>query len=243
MLLTDPQLLRYGRQVIVPDVGCEGQVKLLDSKVLIVGLGGLGCPVATYLAGSGVGTLYLSEHDTVSRSNLHRQTLYTRQDINGKKVEAAIRQLHSSNNQVTYIAQPKLSESLADNLIPKVDVVVDCTDNMEARQIINAACVKHKKPFVSAGVVGWIGYTFSYEPNNNCPCYHCLFENSVEQNCETFGVVGAVAGMVGSMQAIMTLRILLNLNRDIGVLKTFNATTMSWQTIKLDKQTNCEVCK
>ena len=243
MLLSDPQLLNYGRQVIVSDIGCEGQQKLLQSKVLIVGLGGLGCPVSSYLAGAGIGTLYLSEFDTVSKSNLHRQTLYARSDVRSNKLDTAIRQLRASNNQVNYIPVPKLTDAVAASIVPKVDVVVDCTDNMEARQIINAACVKHKKPFVSAGVVGWSGYTFSYEPNNNCPCYHCLFENSVDQNCETFGVVGAVAGMVGSMQAIMTLRILLNLNRDIGVLKTFNATTMSWQTIKLDKQTNCEVCK
>ena len=244
MMLSDPQLLRYGRQVIVPDIGVDGQLKILNSKVLIVGLGGLGCPVATYLAGSGIGTLYLSEHDTVSCSNLHRQTLYARHDVNDKKVSVAIRQLRAMNNQLDYIAQPQLTDQLAANLVPKVDLVIDCTDNMEARQTINAACVKYKKPFVSAGVVGWGGYTFTYEPDGFCPCYHCIFDAlSTTQNCETFGIVGAIAGMVGSMQAIQAIRILLDLPRDKGVLKSFNANTMSWQNIFIVKQPSCEVCK
>ena len=230
--------------MIVPGISETEQLNLLKSKVLIVGLGGLGCPVATQLATAGVGTLMLSDYDSVSLSNIHRQHLYAVKDVNQEKTEIAIRKLKELVPETDYVKLPKFTDTFANLTVDSVDLVIDCSDNMETKQLINQYCVKHKKPLVVGGAVGWEGFVFSYEPQDNSPCYHCLFPSvKVKHSCESFGALGSVTTTIGSMQALLALRILLNLPRDIGVVRLFDADTLSWRTLDVSKHDNCEVCK
>ncbi len=243
MNLSRDEFLRYSRQLMMPDIGEEGQEKLKAARVLVVGLGGLGCPVAIYLAAAGVGNLALSDGDVVEASNLQRQILYRDFDCGELKVECAQRELEDVNPNISLRSIPTtFSEDLmADNY----DVVVDCTDNLSARKAINRACANAKVPFISASALGWEGqlmaFDFSRQPS---PCLACIFPESDEprHNCASAGVLGPVLGTMGTMQATTVIRMLLGYFDQHGEIQRFDGKTGRWLTLTAPARPTCPVC-
>jgi len=238
--MTDLQ--RYARQMVLPEVGVAGQTALRDSRVLVVGLGGLGCPVARYLVGAGIGQLYLADRDRVERSNLPRQTLYDEGDIGRLKVDAAMAQLGAVDRSVQLSALHTPPETL--RAIESVDVVLDCTDNFEARFAINHACVKARTPLVSGAAIRWQGQVAAFDLRRGGPCYACLYPNTGEaaEACEDAGILGPVVGVVGAMQALLALQLLLGQPDVAGLLHLWHARGGDWRKLKLIRDPDCPHC-
>lgn len=212
-MLDDAIFMRYSRQLLLEEIGYQGQQKLTTSKVLIVGLGGLGSPAALYLAAAGVGELWLADNDKLHLSNLQRQILYHTQDISQPKVTLAAKQLNQLNPQtkVKTFAKKQNYHSLR-TLVRDTDLILDCTDNMSTRQAINAACVVEKKTLISGSAVGFNGQLLVLEPSYNQGCYACLYPNMNEpyRNCHKAGVLGPVVGVIGSLQALEAIKLLVH---------------------------------
>ncbi|WP_435951648.1 HesA/MoeB/ThiF family protein [Dryocola sp. BD626] len=242
--MNDADFMRYGRQLLLEDVAVEGQEKLLASRVLIVGLGGLGSPAALYLAGAGVGTLMLADDDHVHISNLQRQILFTSQDIDRPKARAARRHLERLNPDIKLeaIAQRLSGEALA-QAVKSVDVVLDCSDNMATRQAVNAACVANDRPLISASGVGFGGQLMVLTPPWASGCYRCIWpdEQEPERNCRTAGVLGPVVGVMGTLQALEAIKLLTGMVPASG-LRLFDARHHSWRTLVMQKSSGCPVC-
>lgn len=242
--LTDDEFLRYGRQILLPEIGETGQLRLKNSKVLIVGVGGLGSPAALYLASAGVGQLWLADGDKVDTSNLQRQIIYRNSDRHQSKTKSAIQHLKSLNPAVQCHPLPAVDQNVLARVIPQVDVVLDCSDNMETRQAVNAACVKAEKPLVAAAAVGWQGQLMLIEPSAKTACYHCVFPQQDEPGltCREAGVIGPVVGMLGTAQALVTLQVLCDLPRPTGILQCFDGRTLQWQRLSTQPDPACPVC-
>jgi len=246
--MNDDQLLRYSRQIMLPQVDALGQQKLLDSTVLIVGMGGLGSPIAMYLAAAGVGHLILADFDKVDLSNLQRQIIHGTDDIGKPKVDSAFESLQQINPEITItrFKQPLDDENLND-LVPQVDLVIDGCDNFATRFAVNRTCVKHRKPLVSGAAIRFEGQ-ISVFPNNgeDFPCYQCLYkkdEGEEEQTCSENGVLAPVVGLIGSIQAIEAIKVLLNIGDTLqGKLMVIDSMTMDIRTIKLKKDPACPAC-
>jgi molybdopterin/thiamine biosynthesis adenylyltransferase len=242
--MDDSQLLRYHRQVLLPQVEVSGQLRLGQSKVLIVGLGGLGSPVAMYLAAAGVGHLELVEFDSVDMPNLQRQILYRTAQVGQPKSESALSQLLALNSgvQITVVEQ-RFDES-AD--LSGIDVVVDCSDNFATRFAINAACVHQRIPLVSGAALRWGGQVAVFLPaQKQSPCYRCLYDDSPEEAevCSQAGIVAPLVGVIGSIQAVEVIKVLLGIGESLsGRLLLFDAYTQKWRTVKLHKDRACPVC-
>lgn len=245
--MNDQQLLRYSRQIMLPDVDIEGQEKLLAARVLIIGLGGLGSPVAMYLAAAGAGHLVLADFDTVDLSNLQRQIAHTTDRIGQTKVESAAKALRELNPdvQITCITQALDTESLALQ-IANVDVVVDCCDNFTTRFAVNAACVVAKVPLVSGAAIRLEGQVAVFDNRDpNCPCYRCLYDEESEENttCAANGVLAPLVGIIGSMQALETIKLIVGFGKTLaGKLLIFDARYSQWRELKLPKDKNCPTC-
>lgn len=244
---SDEQLLRYSRQIFLPDIDVEGQNRLLNSSVAIFGMGGLGSPVGMYLAASGVGELVLVDPDQVELSNLQRQIVHMNDALGQDKVQSAGRTLRALNPDVRIRPYDQvLSDGELDDVVEQADVVVDGTDNFEARFAINAACVRARRPLVSAAVVRMEGQVSVYRLDRpDAPCYGCLYQNVAElpQNCAENGVLGSVAGMLGCIQATEVIKILLDFGETLdGRLLLIDARAMEWQTVRLRKDPECRVC-
>ncbi len=209
--MNDRDFMRYSRQILLDDIALDGQQKLLDSQVLIIGLGGLGTPAALYLAGAGVGTLVLADDDDVHLSNLQRQILFTTEDIDRPKSQVSQQRLTQLNPdiQLTALQQRLTGEALKD-AVARADVVLDCTDNMATRQKINAACVVLNTPLITASAVGFGGQLMVLTPPWEQGCYRCLWPDNQEpeRNCRTAGVVGPVVGVMGTLQALEAIKLL-----------------------------------
>ena len=242
--LTDSEFLRYGRQILLPEIGEIGQLKLKQSKVLIVGLGGLGSPASLYLAAAGVGELWLADGDLVDSSNLQRQILYRTADRHQAKTNAAYAHLSALNAAVTYRTLPAVDDAVLAEIVPQVDVVLDCSDNMLTRQRVNAACIRAQKPLITAAATGWEGQLLLIEPTQHTACYHCLFPLHEETglSCREAGIVGPVVGMLGTAQALLTLQLLCDLPRPTGILQRFDGRTLQWQRLKTQSDPRCPVC-
>jgi molybdopterin/thiamine biosynthesis adenylyltransferase/rhodanese-related sulfurtransferase len=204
---------RYDRQMILPEVGSAGQRKLKNSKILIVGAGGLGAPTAQYLAGAGVGTIGIMDADDVNISNLHRQVIHITQNIGKNKAESAKEGMLRINDGIEVISYTYyLSPENAEDIISKYDFVLDCVDNFETKFLINDVCVLLKKPFCHAGVLRFQGQVKTYVPDRG-PCYRCIFEEVPEDgsipNCSQAGIIGAVAGIIGCVQALEAIKYIL----------------------------------
>ncbi|MGD8785402.1 MAG: molybdopterin-synthase adenylyltransferase MoeB [Thioalkalispiraceae bacterium] len=245
--MNDEQLLRYSRQIMLPQVDAMGQQKLLDSSVLIVGMGGLGSPIAMYLAAAGVGHLIIADFDQVDLSNLQRQILHSTEDIGKDKVDSAYEALHKLNPEVvvTRFKQQLTTDNLND-LVPQVDLVIDGCDNFATRFAVNQACVQHHKPLVSGAAIRFEGQ-ISVFPNDGqgFPCYQCLYkdEGEEEQTCSENGVLAPVVGMIGSMQAIEAIKVLLNIGEPLqGKLMVIDCQTMDIRTLKLKRDPACKTC-
>ena len=244
--MKDEKLLRYSRQILLPEIDIAGQETLLASRVIIIGLGGLGAPVAMYLAAAGIGHLTLVDFDEVDLSNLQRQIIHSTETIGLEKVVSAKQRLQAINPDVNYrTIDKKLSASALKNEIINHDVVVDCTDNFPIRFTINKVCVDTKIPLVSGAVIRMEGQvtTFDYRQADQA-CYQCLYgeEGEAEDTCSTTGVLAPVAGIVGSIQATEVLKLLTGLPTLAGRLLVLDAKYMDWREIKLKKDHACPAC-
>ncbi|MDE1819615.1 MAG: molybdopterin-synthase adenylyltransferase MoeB [Euryarchaeota archaeon] len=245
--LTPEQMKRYSRHLILPEVGLSGQRKLLDSKVLIVGAGGLGSPLALYLAAAGVGTLGMVDFDVVDASNLQRQVLYGTKDIGTAKLEAAKRRLQDLNPDVKVAPhEVRLSSENALDLVSRYDVVVDGTDNFPTRYLVNDASVLLKKPNVYGSIYRFEGQVSVFDARKG-PCYRCLYQEppppGLVPSCAEGGVLGVLPGIVGSLQAVETLKVLLGKGDTlVGRLLLFDAMGLRFRELKVRKNPDCALC-
>lgn len=245
--LTDTEMERYSRQIRIPEVGIKGQIKLLDSKVLLVGAGGLGCPSAIYLAAAGVGTIGIVDNDVVDLSNLQRQILHHTSSLGTPKTESAKAALHAINPSIevnTY--QEKLSSANVMEIIEPYDIIVDGSDNFPTRYLINDACVWADKPNVHGSVFRFEGQVTLFNPYQG-PCYRCLYPNptppDLAPSCADAGVLGVLPGVVGLLQAVETIKFIIGEGDSLaGRLITYDALTTSFREFKLRRDLGCPVC-
>ena len=244
--LGDSQLLRYSQQILLPEVGIEGQRKLLNSSVLVVGLGGLGSPVAMYLAAGGVGRLVVADDDRVELSNLQRQIIHSGSTVGMHKTESASRSLRSLNPEVSIeTVCARLGPDTLAELLPRVDLVVDGSDNFETRYAVNRACVAAEKPLVSGAAIRMEGQVAVFAPRPGEPCYECLYKRGVgvDESCVENGVLGPIVGVVGSVQATEALKLLLGIGKPLtGRLLLLDGLRMEWRTIAIPADPQCPVC-
>ncbi len=243
---TEEELLRYSRHILLKDVGVEGQEKIRNGKVLVVGAGGLGAPVALYLAAAGVGTIGIVDGDVVDLSNLQRQVIHFTGDVGHPKVESARDKMLAINPnvKVNTIREFLMSDNALD-IIKDYDFIVDGTDNFPVKFLINDACVMAGKPFSHGGILRFEGQTFTHLPGT--ACYRCLFKSPPPANavptCSQAGVLGAIAGMLGTIQAAETLKYLTGVGELLtDKLLTFNAKTMDFRKINTRRQASCAIC-
>jgi len=247
-VLTDDELLRYSRQVLLAQVDVAGQLKLKASRVLIVGLGGLGSPVALYLAAAGVGELHLADFDRVDLTNLQRQVVHDTHSVGQLKVESAAARLRAINPAAVLVTHPRAldADTLA-SAVGAVDLVLDCSDNFTTREAVNAACFAHGKPLVSGAAIRLEGQLSVFDPRReNSPCYHCLYGHGsdAELTCSEAGVLGPVVGLVGSLQALEALKLLAGFGEPlVGRLLLIDALTTRFRELKLKRDPGCPVCK
>jgi molybdopterin/thiamine biosynthesis adenylyltransferase len=246
--VNDDQLLRYSRHILLDEVGIEGQQQLIDSHVLIVGAGGLGSPVALYLAASGVGHITIADHDTVDLTNLQRQIAHSTKRVGEAKVTSAAQAMHALNPEVriTPLAH-KLDAAELDRLVPTVHVVVDCCDNFTTRQAVNASCVKHQVPLVSGAAIRLDGQLAVYDARDaQSPCYACLFPPDTapeEVRCATMGVLAPLVGVIGTMQAMETVKLITGIgSRLVGRLQMLDGRGMEWNEMRVKRNPSCPVC-
>lgn len=244
--LSDVEMLRYNRQIVLRDFDFEGQERLKRSRALIVGLGGLGCAAAQYLAAAGVGHLTLLDFDTVSLSNLQRQTLHHEADIGQPKVLSARNTLAAINPHTRIdtlpcqLAEPELHQHIAGH-----DIVVDCTDNVDIRQQLNRGCFMYKTPLVSGAAIRMEGQisVFTYQPDT--PCYRCLSRlfGDTTLSCVEAGVMAPLVGVIGSLQAMETIKLLSQFGTPaVGKIVLYDAMTCQFREIRLPRHPQCEVC-
>jgi molybdopterin/thiamine biosynthesis adenylyltransferase len=247
MSLNDIQIERYSRQILLPQVGGKGQEKLLAAKVLIIGAGGLGSPVASYLAGAGVGTLGIVDSDTVELSNLHRQMIYSSDDIGKKKAVAAQARLERVNPDIKIV--PYVLRLTSENImevIKEYDIVVDGSDNFPTRYLVNDACVLTKKTLVFGAFFRYEGQAMVIKPGEG-PCLRCMFPEppppGLVPSCQEAGVLGALAGVIGLIQATETLKLIMGIGEPlIGKFILFDALEMNLTKLNVRRDENCPVC-
>ena len=246
--LNDEQLLRYSRHILLPEIGIDGQRRLLSSHALVVGTGGLGSPVSLYLVASGVGRITLCDHDKVDLTNLQRQIVHTTDSIGLPKVVSAREALARINPEVLVEPiQERIEGARLEELVSSADIVVDATDNFATRHAINRACVKFRKPLVSGAGVRFDGQVAVFDLRNDAsPCYHCLFpeEGDLEDmRCAVMGVFAPLVGIIGSVQAAEALKLLMGVGQPLtGRLLLLDALSMQWRLVKLRKDAACKVC-
>ena len=246
--MNDSQLLRYSRHILLNELGIEGQEKIMQSRALVVGVGGLGSPAALYLASAGIGRLTLVDNDTVDLTNLQRQIIHTEARAGQSKVDSArqtLLALHSELNVVTLHERAdaaRLAELVAD-----ADVILDCSDNFATRQALNRACVQHRVPLVSGAAVRFDGQLAVYDARHSeSPCYACVFPPDAapeEARCATMGVFAPLVGIIGSMQASEALKIVSGAGKPaIGRLLMLEGRTLEWSDIRIRRNPHCSVC-
>lgn len=246
--MTDEQLLRYSRHILLDALGIEGQQRILDTHALVVGAGGLGSPATLYLASAGIGTLTLVDNDTVDLTNLQRQILHTEARVGLPKAESGKQALAAINPAVNVVpVQKRLAGAELDDLVATADVVLDCTDNFATRHAINRACVTHRKPLVSGAAVRFDGQISVYDlRRDDAPCYHCLFpeaEDVEEVRCAVMGVFAPLTGIVGTMQAAEALKLAAGIGESLtGRLLLIDALSMEWRNVKFRRDPDCAVC-
>ena len=245
--MSDERSLRYSRQIVLPEIGAEGQALLGRSRALIVGLGGLGSPAAIYLASAGVGQLVLNDFDSVDATNLQRQILYAESDVGRAKTDAAADAIARIDRRVTcmLIAERLEGQRLVDT-VGNCDVVLDGSDNFATRFAVNAACVATRTPLVSGAALRFEGQLAVFRADlDDGPCYRCLYGESDEalEDCRNNGVIAPLVGVIGSLMAVEALKILLGLGADSpGKVRLFDAHTLRWREIALRRDPSCPVC-
>ncbi|MBU3537520.1 HesA/MoeB/ThiF family protein [Polynucleobacter sp. UK-Gri1-W3] len=246
--MNDEQLLRYSRHLLLEEIDVAGQERLLNSHVLVIGAGGLGSAAAPYLAAAGVSHITLVDHDEVELTNLQRQIMHTESSIGKSKVSSGKEFLQHLNSTIQIeTIQAKATDSLLDELLPSVDVVLDCTDNFSTRHLINAACVKHRAPLVSGSALKFDGQVSVFDPrNSNSPCYACIFspdEQFEEVSCSSMGIFSPLVGIIGAMQAAQALQVLIGFGEPlVGRMLLWNGRTTQIDEIRISRNPECSVC-
>lgn len=246
-MLTTQEQLKYSRQIMMDKIGEQGQVALRNARVLIVGVGGLGNPASLYLAAAGVGTLYLADGDSIELSNLPRQIQFHQKDINLNKADVAAERLSKQFPDCeTEAIDEMLDKELCDYYVPLVDLVLDCSDNIKTRYLINQACVEHKTPLVIGAATGFDGQQLVVDSRDErSACYHCLFPSSEKapvNNCQTIGILGPVLAIIAGSQALQAIKLLTNNDAQLNQLNLFDGLSNQWQQFNMKKQKNCTVC-
>ncbi|MBB1489318.1 HesA/MoeB/ThiF family protein [Oceanospirillum sediminis] len=245
--MNDQQLLRYSRQIMLPEIDIQGQQNLLNSRVLIIGMGGLGSPAALYLAAAGVGSLVISDFDDVDLSNLQRQIIHGQQDIGRAKVDSAWESIRELNADCHVLPLPeKLSGDELKQQIALVDLVLDCSDRFSTRFAVNRYCMEVQTPLVSGAAIQFGGQLAVFDPKDpESPCYSCLYEETDDEamRCAENGVVAPLVGVIGAMQAMEAVKILSGAGQAAtGKLQIFDALTAQWRSMKLSRDPGCPVC-
>ena len=244
--LSKEQIERFSRQIILKNIGTIGQKRIIQSKVLIVGIGGLGCPIAEFLTRAGIGSLGLIDFDIVNLSNIHRQSLFNNNDLNKPKVKAAKEKLKSINYSTKVNCYKKrLTKQNFEKIIKNYDYIVDASDNFKTKFLINDFCIKFKKFLVTGAISKFDGHVFTFDfKNKKTPCLRCFFqEDTISDdilNCEYEGILGTVAGMIGNLQANEILKKILNIGKDLnGLILVMDFLRLNFRKIKLKKIKNC----
>jgi molybdopterin/thiamine biosynthesis adenylyltransferase len=245
--MNDEQLLRYNRHIMLPQLGIEGQQKLINAHALIIGLGELGSPAALYLASAGIGQLTLVDDDEVELTNLQRQIVHRTKNIGDKKVESAKNNLLEINPDITITTIAKrLDEAALHQQIKLADVVLDASDNFATRFAINKTCVEEKTPLVSGAAIQFEGQVTTFDSrSDDSPCYSCLYPREGEDNdtCSENGVLAPVVGIIGSVQAVEAIKVLSEVGTPlVGRLLLLDALTLEWRNMNYKKDSNCPVC-
>jgi len=246
--MNDNQLLRYSRHILLPQISYEGQEKLVESHALVIGAGGLGSPVALYLAAGGVGKLTICDFDVVDLTNLQRQIIHTTQSVGLNKAISAQQTIQAMNPEtVVQTVQEKSSVEAMENLAREADVVIDCTDNFATRYTLNRICVNLHKPLVSGAAIGFEGQVSVFDMRNAAsPCYQCLFPDmGAEENlrCAENGVFSPLVGIIGTTQAAEAMKLLMGIGESLqGRLLLLDSLAMEWRSIRLSRDPSCKVC-
>lgn len=246
--MTDEELLRYSRHILLPQVGIEGQEKLHAARALVLGAGGLGSPVALYLASAGIGTLALADGDTVDLTNLQRQILHRTAAIGRPKVVSGVATLAEINPDCHVVPlQERLADARLEDEVAAADVVLDCSDNFVTRHAVNRACVKFRKPLVSGAAIRFDGQIAVFDTRrDDAPCYHCLFpesEDVEEIRCAVMGVFAPITGIVGAVQAAEALKLVIGCGESLaGRLLLLDGLAMEWRSIAVPRDPGCPIC-
>jgi adenylyltransferase/sulfurtransferase len=247
--VTDDELLRYSRHILLPQIGIEGQERLHGARALIIGAGGLGSPAALYLASAGMGTLALADGDTVDLTNLQRQILHRTAAVGRPKVLSGMATLAEINPQCHVIPlQERLGGTRLDEEIAAADVVLDCSDNFATRHAVNRACVRYRKPLVSGAAIRFDGQIAVFDTRrNDAPCYHCLFpeaDDVEEVRCAVMGVFAPITGIIGAVQAAEALKLVIGCGEPLaGRLLLLDGLAMEWRSIAVPRDPACPVCR
>ena len=248
IIMNDEQLLRYSRHILLDEIGIEGQEKLMASRVLVIGAGGLGSPVALYLGSAGVGHITVVDDDRVDATNLQRQIAHTVSRIGELKAVSVVQAVAALNPDVEVVpVAQRADDALLDHLVPQADVVLDCTDNFATRHAINRACFRHRKPLVSGAAIRFDGQISVYDPRTpESPCYACIFPEAdlpEETSCASMGVFAPLVGIVGAMQAAEALKLLCGIGQPLtGRLLMLDGRSMEWHQMTLARNEGCTVC-
>ncbi len=246
--MNDEQLLRYSRHLLLEEIDVAGQEKLLAAHVLVIGAGGLGSAAAPYLAAAGIGHITLIDHDQVDLTNLQRQIMHVEKSVGQSKVASGKQFLQQLNSSIQIETIPvKATAPLLDELLPSVDIVLDCTDNFVTRHLINACCVKHQKPLISGSALRFDGQISVFDPRNSAsPCYACIFspdEQFEEVSCSSMGIFSPLVGIIGAMQAAQAIQVIIGFGQTlIGRMLLWNARTTQIDEIKISRNAECSVC-
>jgi molybdopterin/thiamine biosynthesis adenylyltransferase len=246
--MTDEQLLRYSRHILLEEIGVEGQERLMAAHALVIGAGGLGSPVVLYLGSAGVGRITLVDDDIVDVTNLQRQIAHNMARVGHAKVESAREAMAAINPEPRVDAiTARADEALLDELVPQADVIVDCCDNFKTRHTINAACVKHGKPLVSGAAIRFDGQLSVYDTRDaRSPCYACVFppdDDFEETRCATLGVFAPMVGIIGAMQAAEALKLLSGAGESMaGRMQMLDGRRMEWTEMRVPRNPACPVC-
>ena len=246
--MSDVEIERYARHLVLKEIGGQGQQKLKRAKVLVIGAGGLGNPVSMYLSGAGVGTIGIIDHDIVSLSNLQRQVLYREDDVGASKVFATRNNILEINPHVEVKPYNRsLDPNNAQELISEFDLVIDGTDNVETRHLVNLACVREQKPLISGAISQWEGQVSLFDPSKNFPCYACIFpksdKDSLTKSCADVGVLSSLPGVIGSLMAVEAIKEIIGFGDTLrGQLFLYDAISSETRKIEIRRDAHCEVC-
>jgi adenylyltransferase/sulfurtransferase len=246
--MNDEQLFRYSRHILLDPIGIEGQTRIIESRALIVGAGGLGSPAAMYLASAGVGKITLADGDTVDLTNLQRQILHTQDRVGQSKALSGQAALMRINPEITVVpVTERLAGERLAALVAEADAVLDCSDNFDTRHAVNRACVQHRVPLISGAAVRFAGQISVFDPRRmDSPCYHCLFPEGgevEEMRCAVTGIFAPLTGIIGAMQAAEALKLISGAGEPlVGRLLLLDGLTMEWRSVCFGKDPRCSVC-